>query len=548
MQAQPSSVATSPSAFASTTIFDEMASPQLFSRSLCVTSTFSEILPASAHVENVVSVAAGSEYGEGPSDIAYPIIPTNLPGLCAVTINVTSSESSSFRFGLFLPDEWNERFLAVGNGGFAGGINWHDMGAGVSYGFASMSTDTGHNSTAIDLSWALNDPESQSDFGWRAMHGSIMLAKDVVAQYYSKNPEYSYYSGCSTGGRQGFKEAELFPETFDGLLVGAPAWYTAHLQPWTTKIATHNLPESDPKHIEPASFSIIAAEALRQCDSLDGVEDGIISSPELCTLDTSKLLCGNEGVDDSACLTPEQIQTLRKIYADYKIDGEYVMSGMEVGSEAQWVVLLGSSAPVPLGDGYIQYFLLNDTTWDWTQYNDSLVKLAETRDPGKLTADDYDFSAIKNKGGKVLLFHGLADAFIPPGSSRTFHSRVIQATEGPADDFFKFFQVPGLQHCSGTAVDAPWFFSGSIQTSSITTDVRNGALLPLRDSKHDALLALMNWVENGKEVKSIISTAWKNQTDPESGVLRERLICPHPKKAVYDGNGDVDSTRSWNCR
>lgn len=125
---------------------------------------------------------------------------TFLPALCSIVVSVTSSNSSEYTFGLLLPDTWNDRFFAVGNGGYSGGINWVAMGTGVKYGFATMSTDTGHNSEGGDASWALNSPEKLIDWGYRAMHGSVVLAKQVTATYYANPLTFSYYSGCSTGG------------------------------------------------------------------------------------------------------------------------------------------------------------------------------------------------------------------------------------------------------------------------------------------------------------------------------------------------------------
>ena len=186
-----------------------------------------------ASVEVVVSVPEGGSYGEGAADIPYPYKPTGLPELCAVTIKVISSPSSSYRFGLFLPTaaKWNSRFLAVGSEGFAGGINWLGMGPGPHYGFATVSTDLGHSSAITDLSWALNEPEMRSNWGWRALHGSSVLGKELTEGYYRHSLDYSYYSGCSTGGRQGLREIQEFPDTFDGVLIGAAAWDVSILHP-----------------------------------------------------------------------------------------------------------------------------------------------------------------------------------------------------------------------------------------------------------------------------------------------------------------------------
>lgn len=191
--------------------------------SSCSVESFQNLLPSHATILSAVPVANGSTYGEGAVDIAYPTNPTNLPENCALIVNVTTSCTSSFRFGIFLPTQWNGRFLTVGNGGFAGGINWLDMGAGIRYGFAVVSTDTGHNSTSSDGTWALNDPETRKDFGYRAIHGTTKLGKVLTEAFYGQNISYSYYSGASTGGRQGLREAQFDAESFDGLLIGAPA-------------------------------------------------------------------------------------------------------------------------------------------------------------------------------------------------------------------------------------------------------------------------------------------------------------------------------------
>lgn len=285
----------------------------------CTPAAFEAILPSNASVAFARCLAGNSTFEVPTGDIAYPTSPTQLRALCAVQINVTSSPTSAFSFGLFLPTDWNSRFLAVGNGGFAGGINWLDMAAGVGYGFAAMSTDTGHNSTSGDITWALNEPEKKIDFGYRAMHGSIVLAKQIVESFYGCKPKYNYYSGCSTGGRQGLKDIQLYPEDFDGVLAGAPAWWTSHLQTWTVKLGLYNLPNTSAHHIPPALFTAIGAEVLKQCDPQDGLVDNIISDPMRCDFFPEALLCAANVTDQTAagCLTAAQIGTLYHIYNDY---------------------------------------------------------------------------------------------------------------------------------------------------------------------------------------------------------------------------------------
>lgn len=371
--------------------------------SSCSVSTFDGVLPSNANILSAVAVANGSSYGEGAADLPYPTNPTHLPENCALTVNVTTSNSSSFRFGIFLPTQtWNGRFLTVGNGGFAGGINWLDMGAGIRYGFAVVSTDTGHNSSTADGTWALNAPEKRKDFGYRAIHGSTVLGKALTEAYYGQNISYAYYSGASTGGRQGLREAQFDPTTFDGLLIGAPAWWTSHLQPWTTKLGSYNLPTNASNHISTDLFTTIGDEVISQCDGVDGVEDGIVSTPEQCAFNVTALLCGAAGVNTSACLTEDEIGTLKNIYSDYYAEGKYAFPGLELGSEAQWAVLLGGTAPNNLGDEYIQDFLLNDPDWTWEEYSDSLLWQADAEDPGNCTADHYEaMAAVKERGSKM---------------------------------------------------------------------------------------------------------------------------------------------------
>lgn len=182
-------------------------------------------LSHNATLLSVTHVPLNGSYGDNTTIPGLPpMFSTGLPELCAVEVNVTSSESSSYRFSLLLPSKWNSRFLAVGGAGLAGYINYQDMGAHSHYGFATMSTDNGHRSSPIDASWTYKAPEKQRDWGWRAMHGSVELSKQLIKRYYRQDIQYSYYSGCSIGGRQGLKEAQIDETSFDGMLIGAAAW------------------------------------------------------------------------------------------------------------------------------------------------------------------------------------------------------------------------------------------------------------------------------------------------------------------------------------
>ncbi|KAJ9660978.1 hypothetical protein H2201_006706 [Coniosporium apollinis] len=412
-----------------------------------------------------------------------------------------------------------------------------------------MSTNTGHNSTSGDITWALNQPEQKIDWGYRAMHGSIVLAKDIIRAYYASSIKYSYYSGCSTGGRQGLKELQLHPDSFDGVLAGAPAWWTSHLQPWTAKLGSYNLPVNASHHIPPTLFPVIAAEVLRQCDGSDDVEDGIISDPARCNFYPEALLCSAANTNASSCLTAPQISTLYQIYNDYVDTNQtFVFPALPLGSEPQWPVLLGGSNPHPLGTQYVQYFLLNDPNWRWQDFSYRIVELADQLDPGNATADDFDMSDFAARGGKLLMYHGLADALIPPGSSEYFYKHVLKTLLPRGVElapWYRFFLVPGMLHCGGTAVNAPWYFAGSGHAAAVGTGAYSTP--GFEDARHDALLALMQWTENGVPVDELIATKFRNDTNPAAGVLRQRPLCPYPRQAVHRG-GDVDLPDSWECQ
>ncbi|PNS18522.1 hypothetical protein CAC42_5061 [Sphaceloma murrayae] len=517
----------------------------------CSAEAFAPFLPSNARIVQTSRLGDNSTYQVPASNIAYPRPPTGLPALCAVQVNVISSNSSAFEFGLFLPSEWNNRFIAVGNGGFAGGINWLDMGQVVRYGFASMSTDTGHNSTAVDITWALNQEEKKIDWGFRAMHGSVVLAKELTEAFYGSAPVYNYYSGCSTGGRQGLRDLQLYPEDFDGVLAAAPAWWSYHLSPWTVKIGTYNLPVDSPGRIPPPLFTVVEREIQRQCDAQDGLRDNIISDPRGCNVFLEALLCPANATNTTTCLTVPQLETLTDIYTDYiDTNQTLVFPRLEPGSEFQWPIVLADSEPNPLGTQYVQYFVLNDPNWDYRTFNYSIVQLAERLDAGNATADDFDLRPFRARGGKLLMYHGLADGLISPGSSEVFYKSVYRTLfpNGIAiNDFFRFFLVPGMGHCGGTSslASAPWYVAGPGQASELQQDAVFSVPGFERDPKYDALMALMEWTEKGEAPERLVATRFTNDS-VAAGVERQRPLCVFPLQARFQG-GDPNAEESWEC-
>ena len=214
---------------------------------------------------------------------------------------------------------------------------------------------------------------------------------------------------------------------------------------------------------------------------------------------------------------------------------------------------MGDSAPSSYGVQYVQEMLLNDPTWSFWDFNYTIVQLADRIDPGNATADVYDLSPFHNRGGKLLQYHGLADASISTGSSEYFYKEVYKTMQSKGialDSWFRYFEVPGMQHCSGTDdnVNAPWYFAGANQASRIGSSPGSVHSVPgFKDAKHDALLALMAWIEHDTAPDQIIATKWQNDTLVDK-VLRQRPLCPFPQHAKYNGQADPDSAESWTCR
>lgn len=539
----------------------------------CSSEYFADIIPEGAVVESVQNVASGIYVERG--NLGYPTAAAGLPPLCAVIIR---NSTANYRFGMFLPDTWNSKLLVVGNGAFLGGINWLDMGPGPKFGMASLSTDTGHNSGSGDQTWADTD-EKKTNWAYRALEGSTVLGKILIRAYYDETPiAYTYYSGCSTGGRQGLKQIQRDPNIFDGALIGAPAWDTKHLMPWISKLAVWNLPEDGPHAINNASlFQRLQAEVVAQCDDLDDVHDNIVSAPDLCQehFNITKLRCDVTS-NHTACWTQAQIETAQKMYSDYVIEsvegpggnGVLVYKGLTHSSEAEWTTYLLPIAEDEAGNvrrnfdaQYERYFMNYGADWPITAYNDSVAddsRRLDSHGRDSATADQYaDLEAFRRRGGKVILYGGLADGLVPVRHTTLYYERTAEritgSIEGDITDFFRYFQIPGMGHCRGSRdnVKAPWMIGGASQ-AALLPPYNAGFSVPLgfNDSRHDALLALMEWVERGNAPSEIIASEF-NFTNPERQSItlyRQRPICVYPRKAVWDRTGAQDDASSWSCR
>src|SRR5687767_6338953 len=305
-----------------------------------------EQLAASLKLQNTTvssakAVAAGrfTPPGAGPAaELA------NLPAFCRVALTIKPSSDSDIKTEVWLPmTGWNGKFLAVGNGAWGGSIQYGALGDGLRRGYAVASTDTGH--TGADASFAIGHPEKLVDFGYRAVHETAVQGKATTAALYGTAPRFSYFNGCSGGGRQAFMEAQRYPEDFDGIIAGAPGYNRtdAAFQTFQMIQATHKTPES---FIPANKYPAIRQAALNACDASDGLKDGLISDPTACRFDPAVIEC--QAGDAATCLTKPQVAAARMIYGDvHDAAGKSISTGLEPGSEMHWGSVAGDT-PHPM--------------------------------------------------------------------------------------------------------------------------------------------------------------------------------------------------------
>lgn len=279
----------------------------------------------------------------------------------------------------------------------------------------------------------------------------------------------------------------------------------------------------------------------KQCDPQDGLRDGVISDPIGCNFDFNGLLC-LPGAAASSCLTAEQISTARQLYSAFvDVNQTFIFPGVTLGVDPTLVM----SSVSTLGSNYYQYWVLNQTSWDITNFDYADIQLAEAINPGQAAPNNFDLSTFKARGGKLLQYHGLADNLIATGSSLVLYDNIYEAMASQGtnlDDFYRLFLIPGMQHCSGSAQPAPWYIGGGSQRVTGAKYSVPGFM----DAKHDIILAMMQWVEHGVAPDTIIATKFWNDTVSE-GVQVQRPVCAYPKQAKYIGHSNPSAPQNWRC-
>lgn len=439
----------------------------------------------------------------------------DLPAFCRVAATLKPSSDSDIKIEVWLPvSGWNGKFEAEGNGGWAGVVSIPQMASAVRRGYATASTDTGHIGGSGNF--ALGHPEKLVDFGYRAVHEMTAKAKAIIAAYYGNAPKLSYWNGCSSGGREGLKEAQKFPADFDGIIAGAPANYWTHLVSQSIWVgqAVH---QEEASFIPQTKYKLIHDAVIAACDARDAVKDGVIENPALCKFDPAVLQC--KAADAATCLTSAQVEAARKIYspAINPHTKEVIFPGLMPGSEMGWSGLAGPQ-PLSIATDHFKYVVFNDPNWDYKKFNfDSDIALADKVDNGLINAIDPNLKPFFERGGKILQYHGWNDQLISPLSSIDYYKSVQKASGGAkkVNSNYRLFMAPGMNHCAGG--DGP--------------------------SSLDAVKALEEWVEQGTAPDRIVASHLTN-----GKVDRTRPLCAYPQTAIYKGSGSTDEAANFVCK
>lgn len=468
---------------------------------------------ANVEVNSTEQIAAGAFSPPG-SDSNAANSYDDLPAFCRVNLTLTPTPDSDIKMELWLPADWNGKYLAVGNAAFTGFVRHSAMTMPLGRGYATSSTDTGHLGNTA--SFALGHPQKVYDFAWRSVHEMAATSKALIDAYYDNSLQYSYFTGCSAGGRQAMKEAQRFPADFDGIVAGAPGLNWTGRAAAALRIEAH-LQTNTAARLLQYDRELLHQTALDFCDADDGVVDGVIGNPAQCSFDPEVLECGDENA--GACLSPEKVNTARMIYSSpLNPRTSRAITGLLPGSELGWTDLGWTQSARATGLDQFRYLVYEDENWTIDQFNfEPAISAGEKKDDDTVNALNPDLFEFFEAGGKLLAYHGWSDPQISPANTTQYYERVSGISGGreAIHDSLRLFMAPGMGHCGGGP----------------------------GPNSFDSLSALENWVERGQAPDRLEAEHVSN------GVVdRRRPLCPFPEVAVYDGSGSTDETENFVCR
>ena len=511
--------------------------PAVGSVSAATCEGLAELKLPNTTITTAQTVAMGAFSPQSGSAAPYK----GLPAFCRVAGVIKPANDSEIRFEVWMPiSDWNGKFHGIGNGGFAGSISYAGLAGALARGYATASTDTGHNGG--DASWALGHPEKIVDYGHRAIHEMTEKAKLIVKAFYGNGPKRSYFASCSNGGRQALMEAQRYPNDYDGLIAGAPSnAFTQILTGFAWNM--QNMLVDPASYIPAKKLKAIETAANAACDGRDGVMDGVLDDPRKCGFDPAVLLC--KGIETDDCLTDKQITALKKIYAGPRdAKGNQIIPGFEPGGETGpggWTSWITGASPTLA----LQFFfstqafknmIYNDPNWDFKTFQlERDGRLAREKLGPILDAIDPNLKAFSARGGKLILYHGWNDAALPPINTINYYQSVSAKLGGRrTQGFVRLFMAPGMQHCAGGP--GP---DGFGQMVTPTPSAKS-------DPQHDLTLALERWVEQGVAPDQVIASK-RQSSNPQVPALRSRPLCPYPLVARYKGIGSTDDAANFKC-
>ena len=502
------------------------------SRSAADCEAIGRMTPSGARITEATVVAAGGFKTED-RDLARRS--TSLGAFCRVRIQSAPSPSSDIGIEVWLPmSNWNGRFLGTGNGGGAGTIAYGmGMVEGLKRGFAVANTDMG---TVPDINTTNDQPERWIDFGYRATHEMTRLGKTVVSDFYKTDGFRAYFAGCSTGGQQALGTALRYPDDYDGILAGDPGNNRTHVA--TSFLWNYNALNATPASaLTAANWSMVSKAVLAACGGRDGGAAGdlFLTDPRQCRFDVASLPACEGDVPNESCLTAPQRTTLRKLYAGAvnPRTGERIYAGMALGSEDQPLgpLMQGDPAVWPAQQFYPFHWALDPAFRAENFDFDRDLDRIDARLAGTLNANSVDFADFERRGGKLILYTGLADPAVPFEEVVNYYDRLAAARGGvvEAQNFARLFLVPGMGHCFGGP--------GATDFGQPFTDSASG--LP----ETDILMALVAWTETGSAPQSLTA----RHPDPTPASPVDRPICAYPALPTHNG-GDPRRAEAFTCR
>jgi feruloyl esterase len=531
-------------------------------RAICVISIVSLIAASTAAAQGKLpceklkdlsladaSIVSAESIVAGPFALppGMPAPSVDVPAFCRVRGEIKPSADSHVLFEVWMPAaQWNGKFEQLGNGGLAGSINLFFLGAELKKGYAAAATDDGHQAAPTDASWAVGHPEKVKDFGYRAVHETNARAKKIVEAFYQKPPSYSYFNGCSEGGREALMEAQRYPEDFNGILAGAPAHHWTDLMfafAWNAQAL--NTPASFIS--EPKRRAVREAD-LAACGAQDGVNDTFIKDPLSCHFDPAVLAC--KAADSDSCLTAEQVAALQKIYAGPRNPrtGRQISPGYEPGAEdtagipgisfASYVFGAGPGASLDaiFSSAFFGGFVFENPAWKFSDLNfDSDVAKTEEKVGAWLNATNPDLTAFRAHGGKLLQYHGWNDGSPSPLHSVDYYESVVTKMGGlkQTQSFYRLFMAPGMMHCGSGP--GPNLFGNLLDFNAAS------------DPDHNIFTALERWTEQGVAPDKIIASKYPDDV-PAKAVEMTRPLCPYPSLARWSGKGNASEAQNWSCQ